>query len=517
MAKEKMVDAGGQDYGYAGSAKPVAPPVVLPRELNEYEYINWDSTSTAPLIRPQGYNPGSAYGNDLGNFLTLSREMSDGDPLWENMIEFVDMTGAASYDDAWRAYTDYKKGDIGEMSLMLEGVGALPIVGKIKKIIALAGNPNATTAKKAVAKAMNVYGKAKDPLEFVNKYDAMDDIVDDNLLNTMKKKNKDPLAQAAQLLNENAPKGESLAYINSEEADVLKELGGAGVSINSSGIPSYFSLPKFSVGKSAKDYVGAMADPDLQNQLLEVRQQYDPKYQDLQMSLAKRAADPMADLAESNAMRAQEFGAKMAERQAGSDISMLNRFGADLNEAMRASDPLMQARVEQMNKVADDAFQESQMQNLSPEMRRRATQSAREGLTARGRGMDNAAIAAEAMSREDYLRDIVNNARGQVQSLGTTAGNFNRATGMDPLMMTRGGGNYTQQGFGERSALFGIPQEQMTRINPDAGVNIGMQAYANRANAMANAYAADKAADASLVSGLLGFGGALGGGFLAGR
>lgn len=183
MVTEKMADAllsGGQDYGYAGSAKPVAPPpVVIPRQLSEY--INWDTTATAPPNRPEGYGPGSAYGNDLGNFLTLSREMSDGDPLWENMLEFVDVTGAASYDDAWRAYTDYKKGDIGEMTLMLEGVGALPIVGKIKRFIALAGNPNATTAEKAVAKAVNTYGKAKEPLEFANRYDAMDDIVNDNL------------------------------------------------------------------------------------------------------------------------------------------------------------------------------------------------------------------------------------------------------------------------------------------------------------------------------------------------
>jgi hypothetical protein len=131
--------------------------------------------------------------------------------------------------------------------------------------------------------------------------------------------------------------------------------------------------------------------------------------------------------------------------------------------------------------------------------------------------MDNAAIAAEAMSREDYLRDILRENRQQAQSLGGFASNLNRATSVDPLMMARGGGNYTQQGYGARAALFGIPQEQVTRINPDAGVNIGMQAYANRANAMANAYAADKAADASLTSGLLGFAGSLGGGFLAGR
>ena len=332
----------------------------------------------------------------------------------------------------------------------------------------------------------------------------------------MKKKTiQDPLAEAARLLNENAPEGESLAYINSKEADVLKRLGGAGKSTNSSGVPSYFTLPDFNAGTAAQEYVAAMADPALQQTMLHNRQAYDPQYQDLQMDLARRAADPMASLAEQEAMRAQDFGRTMAERDATSNIEFLNQYGADINQAMRASDPLMQAQLGYMNKVAADAFQESQMQDLSPEMRRRATQSAREGLTARGRGMDNAAIAAEAMSREDYLRDIVNNARGQVQSLGTTAGNFNRATGMDPLMMTRGGSDYTQQGFGARAALFGIPQEQVTRINPDAGVNIGMQEYANKANAMANAYAADQAKKGSLISGALGALGSMGGGLLS--
>ena len=96
--------------------------------------------------------------------------------------------------------------------------------------------------------------------------------------------------------------------------------------------------------------------------------------------LARRAADPMAQLAEQQAMRSQEFGSQMAERQAGSDMSLMNRFGADMTAAVRASDPLMQARVNQANELANQAYRESQMTDLSPEMRRRATQSAREGL-----------------------------------------------------------------------------------------------------------------------------------------
>ena len=340
---------------------------------------------------------------------------------------------------------------------------------------------------------------------------------------------EDPLRQAAALLNSEAPEGEGLAYINQQEAQMLMQAGGAGEPVNSSGIPSFFSiaglfgggkdapaLADFDAGKSARDYVGAMADSGMQDQMLGVRQKYDPQYQQHQINMAQRAADPMAQLAEASAMRSQNFGSKMAERQAGSDISMIGRFGADYNEAARAADPLMQARTNQANQLADQAFNEAQMTDLSPEMRRRATQSAREGLVARGRGMDNAGIAAEAMSREGYLRDIIGQNRQQAQSLGSYASNMNQATSVDPLAMLRGGGQFTQQGFGERSALFGMPQESVTRINPDAGVNIGMQAYANKANYDSANYAARENAASGMASGLMGAIGSLGGGFLAG-
>ena len=107
----------------------------------------------------------------------------------------------------------------------------------------------------------------------------------------------DPLKHAASLLNSAAPQGESLAYINSEEKKMLKDAGGAGEPVNSSGVPSFFinklfgggkappPLPKFNVDKSARDYVNAMADAGLQDSLLDVRKQFDPQYQDLQMSL----------------------------------------------------------------------------------------------------------------------------------------------------------------------------------------------------------------------------------------
>jgi hypothetical protein len=44
---------------------------------------------------------------------------------------------------------------------------------------------------------------------------------------------------ATQLLNEMAPKGEKLAYINDKEAKLLKKMGGAGIDVNGTGIKSY--------------------------------------------------------------------------------------------------------------------------------------------------------------------------------------------------------------------------------------------------------------------------------------
>jgi len=52
------------------------------------------------------------------------------------------------------------------------------------------------------------------------------------------------LAEAKNILEKYSLPGETLAYINDEEAKYLRYMGGAGIPINSSGIPSYFSLKK---------------------------------------------------------------------------------------------------------------------------------------------------------------------------------------------------------------------------------------------------------------------------------
>jgi hypothetical protein len=57
------------------------------------------------------------------------------------------------------------------------------------------------------------------------------------------------LEQARQMLQNKAPSGEFLAYINSREANVLKKMGGAGRDINNTGVPSFILK---AIGKAIK-------------------------------------------------------------------------------------------------------------------------------------------------------------------------------------------------------------------------------------------------------------------------
>jgi len=60
------------------------------------------------------------------------------------------------------------------------------------------------------------------------------------------------ILEAKKILETYAPKGEFLAYINTEEAEILKSLGASGTPVEETGIPS-FQLPGY-LEDTAKDY-----------------------------------------------------------------------------------------------------------------------------------------------------------------------------------------------------------------------------------------------------------------------
>ena len=60
------------------------------------------------------------------------------------------------------------------------------------------------------------------------------------------------LQKAAGLLNDEAPKGEFLAYINPKEAGLLSSKGGAGIDINNSGVPSFYGSDDYGSGEDGQ-------------------------------------------------------------------------------------------------------------------------------------------------------------------------------------------------------------------------------------------------------------------------
>ena len=75
------------------------------------------------------------------------------------------------------------------------------------------------------------------------------------------------ILEAKKILEEHAPKGEFLAYISKDEAEILKDLGGSGVPVESTGIPSFQTqvsqvLPAPFIGALGEKYgagLGALA------------------------------------------------------------------------------------------------------------------------------------------------------------------------------------------------------------------------------------------------------------------
>ena len=115
---------------------------------------------------------------------------ASGDSLLENAVEFVDPLGVASYDDVYRAYNEYRAGDSGLLNLMVETVGAMPVINKIKNLERVMPNwmwssglarPVGNAYNKVAGGVENLYGPAMPAIKAMNKGDAVQDMYSDNL------------------------------------------------------------------------------------------------------------------------------------------------------------------------------------------------------------------------------------------------------------------------------------------------------------------------------------------------
>lgn len=160
--------------------------------------------------------------------------------------------------------------------------------------------------------------------------------------------------------------------------------------------------------------------------------------------------------------RQQDFG--YMQQNTGSALGILGGINpAGLQQAQQAT------------QLANDAYTRAQGP-LSFQDARSADQTAREAFADRGRLNDNASIAAEVLSRED----VKTARRGEAVALGQNAFGLNQQFSSPALSLLMGTPQSTALGqdyLANSAGIIGKNGPQF--INPDAGINMGMQNAAN--------------------------------------
>ncbi len=280
-------------------------------------------------------------------------------------------------------------------------------------------------------------------------------------------------------------------------------------------------------GKSALDFVRSMSSPELQNRLLQAERTYRPEYTELELAdintLLQGTEDQagLLDIQDEASRRAADIGQELTSAQREADIADVETLGGRATAALRASDPMQQAIVNQLNALAADRYSASG--RLSPQEMRGAQQSARLSGLSRGRVGDVGTVASEVLNREQALSAR----RQEALQAAQMAFSANQATAADPFQAILGRPAQAP-GMGMASSQFaaGLAGQQLgpNLFDPNAGINLALQNQANLSNYQSSIYGsqagfagAKAQARGAMIGGALGGLGSLGGGFLAGR
>ena len=249
-----------------------------------------------------------------------------------------------------------------------------------------------------------------------------------------------------------------------------------------------------------------IASPEVQEAILDVEGLYGPQYVAQELGRAETSmfgTEDQAGLFDLTARAApivEGMRADIASSQRASDIADVEELGGRATEAFRASDPEMRALLDARRDLTMGLFDRAY--GVTPQQERMAQQGAREAFQDRGREMGNAAIFSEALGREELLRQNRAEALNAAQGL---FGNY-QATAADPFMSVLGR-PASALGFNQAQAAQALGMSGTTGpglFNPDTGVNLAQQNYANQMNRDAAIYGADAARS-----------GAIGGGFFS--
>ena len=142
---------------------------------------------------------------------------------------------------------------------------------------------------------------------------------------------QEKILEAKKLLEQYAPKGEFLAYINRDEAKTLKELGGSGIIIEEPGIPSFnplYIIGGIMAATSVLSFMGSMK----RMQTLDRSAQWDKYHERIDQSYKTIQANDRARILLSAKRAAQ--GARGVVIAQGSTLMEQNAVVENLNDTI---------------------------------------------------------------------------------------------------------------------------------------------------------------------------------------
>lgn len=266
--------------------------------------------------------------------------------------------------------------------------------------------------------------------------------------------------------------------------------------------PKAPSIPQVDIAGDIQKYVSGYGKtlPDV----LSLETKYRPEFLGLNLGDVQtflQGADGQEGLYGLGRTAQREAGAGLAEARAAELATMMQQAPA-FRQFAQALSPEAQAQVEAAQMEAERARVAAQ--GVTPQEQRMYQQTARESAQMAGRLGGNAAIASEIMGRENVLAQKRAQADAARMGAFNMAQSFYTAPGLQALgnapLSYQAGQNQLNLGLGAIGSA--VPQ----MINPDMGVNIGMQ----QRSMQQQANAANAAAGASRSSGLMGMFGSIG-------
>jgi hypothetical protein len=222
--------------------------------------------------------------------------------------------------------------------------------------------------------------------------------------------------------------------------------------------------------------------------LAEMEGQYRPQFGQLNIADQQQYLNALLEMGGTATGSSQQ---QINAARSGEFASMAGNAGNVMN-ILGGIDPQGRQLAQQAGQMGISAMNSAQGLNMQ-EMRM-SDQTARESFGARGRLNDNASVASEILGRSEVLDDKKRRAMGMAQNaMGMTQGFSNPALSI--LMGTPASLSLGRDYVASAAGIIGQNQPQF--INPDAGINMGMQNTANL-NSYMQAQAASSQNQASI-------------------